>query len=597
MRNKTHAPGAEYTERAEIKQSNDGDAASLAVEDKSLALASMVAVDGSFSSNVDWAVVAVEIKPQITVLFSFAPLHDAYVRLSSPAQSFPSTPALLQRLTTGEVINTYLKFNVTGLSGTVESAKLRLYVANASDDGGAIYTVSNNYEGTTTEWTESGLNWDNAPAIGGTALSVVGVASVGNWIELDVTTAISGDGIYSFGLKNASSDVVNYSSKEGANPPELVIATGTGLLPGPTITAFTPGAGYVGLEVTITGTYFGGTTEVAFNGASASTFTVDSPAQIRAEVPAGATTGKIRVTTSAGTVLSVADFAITSPPPTFTFTPLYDAYVRFSSPTQSFPSTSALLQRVTDSEKINTYLKFNVTGLSGPAESAKLRLYVTNASDDGGSVYVVSNNHEGGMTAWTENDLNWDNAPAIAGTALSVIGAVSVGSWIEVDVTSAIAGNGTYSFGLKNTSSDVVNYSSKEGGNAPELVIRTGSVSSSTLKSAGADPNPAPLGGEHEDIATSFLEPLTLYPNHPNPFNAQTTIEFTLPLVASVQLVIFNVAGQPVRRLIRGTQPAGRHRVIWDGKDERGHVLTSGIFYYRLQVDRESRVRQMTILK
>jgi flagellar hook assembly protein FlgD len=92
-------------------------------------------------------------------------------------------------------------------------------------------------------------------------------------------------------------------------------------------------------------------------------------------------------------------------------------------------------------------------------------------------------------------------------------------------------------------------------------------------------------------------ERLTLYPNHPNPFNAQTTIEYTLPLKASVHLVIFNVAGQPVRRLVNGAQAAGHHRVVWDGKGEGGREVTSGIYYYRLKVDNEIRVRQMTILK
>jgi len=63
MRNKTHTPGAGYTERAEFILGSSSDGAGLAVEDKTVASPSTVAVDGSFSSTVDWAVIAIEIKP------------------------------------------------------------------------------------------------------------------------------------------------------------------------------------------------------------------------------------------------------------------------------------------------------------------------------------------------------------------------------------------------------------------------------------------------------------------------------------------------------------------------------------------------------
>jgi hypothetical protein len=63
MRNKIHTPGAGYTERDEIQQGAGGDVASIAVEDQRVASASTLAVDGSFSSSVDWAVIGLEIIP------------------------------------------------------------------------------------------------------------------------------------------------------------------------------------------------------------------------------------------------------------------------------------------------------------------------------------------------------------------------------------------------------------------------------------------------------------------------------------------------------------------------------------------------------
>src|SRR6266571_2142120 len=95
--------------------------------------------------------------------------------------------------------------------------------------------------------------------------------------------------------------------------------------PPPTITSFTPTSGPVGTAVTLTGTHFGtGATQVAFNGTSATSFTVDSATQIHATVPNGATTGKLSVTTTAGTGVSASTFTLTgsSTPPTITsFTP------------------------------------------------------------------------------------------------------------------------------------------------------------------------------------------------------------------------------------------------------------------------------------
>ena len=90
--------------------------------------------------------------------------------------------------------------------------------------------------------------------------------------------------------------------------------------PVPTITGFTPTSGLVGTTVTINGTNLIGATSVTFNGTAAATFNVVSATQMTAVVPAGATTGKIAVTTPGGTATSTADFTVTTPPPVPTIT-------------------------------------------------------------------------------------------------------------------------------------------------------------------------------------------------------------------------------------------------------------------------------------
>ncbi|MGZ4172085.1 MAG: CBM96 family carbohydrate-binding protein, partial [Solirubrobacteraceae bacterium] len=100
---------------------------------------------------------------------------------------------------------------------------------------------------------------------------------------------------------------------------------------------------------------------------------------------------------------------------------------------------------------------------------AKLRLFVTDASPDGGSVFGVD------PTAWTESTLTWNNAPPLAGTPIASVGATSAtGAWTEVSLDSLVGGNGTYSIGLSSASSNSAIYDSREGTNSPQLVVTTG---------------------------------------------------------------------------------------------------------------------------
>ena len=85
--------------------------------------------------------------------------------------------------------------------------------------------------------------------------------------------------------------------------------------------------------------------------------------------------------------------------------------------------------------------------------------------------------------------------------------------------------------------------------------------------------------------------------SYPNPFNATTIIPYALPRAGSVQLTIFNLTGQTVRTLIAGNAPAGRHSVAWDGTDDSGHPVASGIYMYRLIADDFDQTRRMILLK
>jgi hypothetical protein len=121
---------------------------------------------------------------------------------------------------------------------------------------------------------------------------------------------------------------------------------------------------------------------------------------------------------------------------------------------------------------VNGYLKFEVPGSVTGVTRATLRLYAYDGSDDGGSAYNVANLYRATTDDWIEENLTWENAPVAGDTPLSSAGAVSANTWVEFDVTAAIAGGGTYSFAISSTSTNSVYFYSKESGtNIPQLVI------------------------------------------------------------------------------------------------------------------------------
>ena len=91
---------------------------------------------------------------------------------------------------------------------------------------------------------------------------------------------------------------------------------------------------------------------------------------------------------------------------------------------------------------------------------------------------------------------------------------------------------------------------------------------------------------------------VSLYPNAPNPFNPRTVIRFATDRASSPALDIFDMRGRRVRTLLSGkVLPADEHRVVWDGTDDRGRRLPSGIYLYRLSVDGQVRQRKMLMAR
>jgi hypothetical protein len=88
-----------------------------------------------------------------------------------------------------------------------------------------------------------------------------------------------------------------------------------------------------------------------------------------------------------------------------------------------------------------------------------------------------------------------------------------------------------------------------------------------------------------------------LYQNYPNPFNPSTSISFDLAEDVFVTLKIYNILGQEIRTLVNDFKPAGKYTVVWDGKDNNGNAVGSGIYLYKINAGKFTKTMKMVLAK
>ena len=105
-------------------------------------------------------------------------------------------------------------------------------------------------------------------------------------------------------------------------------------------------------------------------------------------------------------------------------------------------------------------------------------------------------------------------------------------------------------------------------------------------------------------VSTPGTDPTSITPartllmqNTPNPFNPRTTVRYQLATKAHVKLVIFDVSGKVVRTLVAERQSAGRYQVRWEGTDDRGMTVSSGIYFYQISTGEFQDVKRLMLLK
>ena len=90
---------------------------------------------------------------------------------------------------------------------------------------------------------------------------------------------------------------------------------------------------------------------------------------------------------------------------------------------------------------------------------------------------------------------------------------------------------------------------------------------------------------------------LELWQNYPNPFNPSTEIKYGISQNSSVELAIFNILGQRIKTLVNKDQQPGFYVVRWNGEDEIGSFVSSGVYFMLLRAEGETVIRKLLLLK
>ena len=156
------------------------------------------------------------------------------------------------------------------------------------------------------------------------------------------------------------------------------------------------------------------------------------------------------------------------PPPTgdgLTFTPVADAYVTAAIPNTNYGASKMI--RFDSSPVVNGYLTFNVQGVNAPIASVQLKIYANSSSTVGCKVFAVPS------VGWGEKTITYNTAPPL-GNQIGSIGAFKGSSWITIDVTPLVTGNGTFSLAITGLNATAVSLASRETGTfIPQLIVTT----------------------------------------------------------------------------------------------------------------------------
>jgi hypothetical protein len=275
-----------------------------------------------------------------------------------------------------------------------------------------------------------------------------------------------------------------------------------------------------------------------------------------------------------------------------------DAYVDSQNPNNAHGVTDSTRLIVGDQSGAwgtvaRSYLKFYLGGELPPDTNAiiKAELYLYCIDSQPPGPYWVGVWEEG-VDTWAENTITWHTAPIMFDPSAASIVQINGAGWYAWDITSIFTSSGdnlTMVLRGKNppegTTGVVAEFWSSEyavSSRRPYILVSFSAVS-------GA-----------EDDGGAPAHPFSLSQNVPNPFNPHTRISYSIPEEAAnkrVLLKIFDVAGRQVRILVNAPQAAGGYVVAWDGTNDKGNKVASGVYFYRLQWNGRKQTKKMVLLR
>ncbi len=292
-------------------------------------------------------------------------------------------------------------------------------------------------------WSESGITYASPPAFDPVPLATAPVPTQDAYDDLALpASAVGADGRVSFAIRSTGNNSAIFASRESANPPRLVIVV-DGTAPTPTPT---------------------------------------------------------------GTPTATPTATATTTPNPMTLDPIADAQVHSRASTTNYGSVTSFRTRE-DANPANStyrsYLLFDVVGLAAPAQSVRLRLFVTDASTSQQHVFAIGN------TTWTEGGITYGNAPPIpvGATPLASFTAASTNTYVDIVLPAAsIPRAGRYTFALKSAGTNSLIVASREAANRPRLLINGGASGPAVPVGAFAvapTSGPAPLQVQFTDQSSN----------------------------------------------------------------------------------------------
>ena len=193
---------------------------------------------------------------------------------------------------------------------------------------------------------------------------------------------------------------------------------------------------------------------------------------------------------------------------------------------------------------------------------------------------------EGYVSVWCA-----DRGKIVSGelTLAGVQGQVAMGAELQAFLTASQATDG----GMQ------VVFAGAEAVSGAGELMRIAGVGSGDARLTRVSFNGGRIDARWEEGSTSITLPVSfaLHPNHPNPFNPETTIRYDLPIAGSVSLRIYDVTGQVVRELTDAFQPAGSYSIVWNGRNERGDQVANSVYLYELRAGDYRAIRKMLLMK